>query len=161
MTPRAGWWPLFIIALLVGGAGANVALMVIATRDPSFAVEPDYYQKALRWDEAMAQERENAALGWSVEMGVDGTTRSGATRVVLHVSDRDGAPVENATVQVTAFHSARASQIVAATLAPTRGGRYTAPLPLDRPGLWELRVRVVQGDRIFTQTISQDFARMP
>lgn len=152
---------MFIIALLVGGAGANIALMVVATRDPSFAVEPDYYQKALRWDETMAQESRNAALGWSVEMGVDTATRPEPTRIALRVSDRDGAPVENATVQVTAFHSARANHIVAATLAPTRGGRYTAPLPLDRPGLWELRVRVEQGDRIFTQTISQDFPRMP
>jgi nitrogen fixation protein FixH len=161
MNKRARWWPFFVIALLVGGAGANVALMVIATRDPSFAVEPDYYQKALRWDDAMAQERENAALGWSVEAGVDSATRSGSTRIVLRVSDRDGAPVEDATVRVTAFHNARASQIVAATLAPTRGGRYSAPLPLDRPGLWELRVRVEQGDRIFTQTIARDVPRMP
>jgi nitrogen fixation protein FixH len=161
MNRRARWWPLFIIALLVSGAGANVALMVIAMRDPSFAVEPDYYQKALRWDDAMAQERENAALGWSVELGVDAATRSEPTRIALRVSDRDGAPVEHATVQVTAFHNARASQIMAATLAPTRGGRYSAPLPLDRAGLWELRVRVEQGDRIFTQTISQDFPRMP
>jgi nitrogen fixation protein FixH len=159
MNRRARWWPFFIIALLVGGAGANVALMVIATRDPSFAVEPDYYRKALRWDDVMAQERENAALGWSVEVGADSATRP--TRIALRVSDRDGAPVEDATVQVTAFHNARASQIVAATLAPARGGRYSAPLPLDRPGLWELRVRVVQGDRIFTQTIAQDFPRMP
>jgi nitrogen fixation protein FixH len=161
MNSRARWWPFFIIALLVGGAGANVALMVIATRDPSFAVEPDYYQKALRWDEAMTQESKNAALGWSVEAGVDSATRSGPTRIVLRVSDRDGAPVEDAMVRVAAFHNARASQVVAATLAPTGGGRYSAPLPLDRPGLWELRVRVQQGDRVFTQTIAQDFPRMP
>lgn len=97
MNSRARWWPFFIIVLLVGGAGANVALMVIATRDPSFAVEPDYYQKALRWDEAMTQESHNAALGWSVAVGVDAATRSGPTRIVLRVSDRDGAPVEDAT----------------------------------------------------------------
>jgi nitrogen fixation protein FixH len=161
MNSRARWWPVFIIALLVAGAGANIALMVIAARDPSFAVEPDYYQKALRWDEAMTQEYKNAALGWSVEAGVDSATRSGPTSIVLKVSDRDGAPVEDASVRVTAFHNARASQIVAATLAPSRGGHYSALLPLDRPGLWELRVRVQQGDHIFTQTIAQDVPRMP
>ena len=69
--------------------------------------------------------------------------------------------MREARVGVEAFHSARASRIFAGTLAPEAGGGYAARLPLDRPGLWELRVRVERGDRVFTRTIAQDLVPMP
>jgi len=159
--PSGRCWPLIIIALLVGGAGANIGLLVVATGDASFAVEPNYYQKALRWDETMAQEARNAALAWSVTVALDGASGPGQTRVTARVTDRAGNPVQGARVAVEVFHSARASQVLAATLAPESPGRYSAPLPLNRSGLWELRLRVERGDQLFTQTLVQDLARVP
>ena len=67
-----------IVALLVGGAGANVGLMLVATSDASFAVEPDYYQKALAWDETMAQAARNRR---SRMVGHGGLRSRGAGRV--------------------------------------------------------------------------------
>ncbi len=55
---------------------------------------------------------------------------------------------------VEAFPSARASHVRSATLEPEGNGVYAAGLPEDRPGLWELRVRVTRGDDVFTQTLS-------
>lgn len=160
--PSSGkYWPVIVIALLVGGAGANIGLMLVATRDPSFAVEPDYYQKALRWDETMAQEARNAALGWSIAVGFDGASSPGRVTLAARVSDRAGRALEGARVEVEAFHSARASRVLAATLSPGSAGRYSATLPLDRPGLWELRLRVARGDAVFTRTLVQDLAREP
>jgi nitrogen fixation protein FixH len=161
MRGSGRYWPVLIVALLVGGAGANIALMVIATRDASFAVEPDYYDKAVHWDDVMRQESRNAALGWSVAVHFDAASVPGQVRVAARVSDRDGAPVEGATVHVTAFHSARASRILTATLAPESNGSYSAPLPLNRPGVWELRLRVEQGDRVFSQVLDQELPRRP
>lgn len=161
MSGSGRCWPVLILALLVGGAGANIALMVIATRDASFAVEPDYYEKAVHWDDVMRQETRNAALGWSVAVRFDPAPTRGQVRVAARISDRDGAPVERATVQVTAFHSARASRVFTSTLAPESNGSYSAPLPLDRPGIWELRLRVQQGDRVFTRVLDQELPRRP
>jgi len=159
---RRGWgWPLLIGGLLVGGAGANVGLMLVANSDPGFAVEPDYYQKALHWDETMAQEARNASLGWSVAVSFDRSSRPGQVMIAARVSDGGGRPVEGARVDIEAFHSARANRVLAATLAAGPGGRYAAALPLDRPGLWELRLRVAQGEQTFTQTIIQDLASAP
>ena len=62
------------MALLVAWAGANIAFVVITSRDASFAVEPNYYAKALAWDQTMAQQARNEALGWSVSAQSSGRT---------------------------------------------------------------------------------------
>ena len=49
---RAAWrWPAILLALLGGHAAICVAMIVVATNDPSFAVEPEYYTRALDWDD--------------------------------------------------------------------------------------------------------------
>ncbi len=156
-TPRRGWgWPLGMAALLVGGAAANIGLLLAAVSDASFSVERDYYRKALAWDETMAEESRSAALGWSVTARLEPATEPGQARLVARVTDRAGAAVEGATVAVEAFHNARASQVVTARLAPTGAGGYAAALPLRRPGLWELRLRITRGREVFALTTAAE-----
>jgi nitrogen fixation protein FixH len=154
--PRGWFWPALVGALLIGGVGANVGLMVAATRDPSFAVERDYYRKALHWDETMAQEATNAALGWSVAVAVEPAEVPGRARIRARVADREGRPVTGARVAVEAFPSARASHVLSLVLPPDAGGGYAATLELERPGLWELRFRVERDGQVFTRTLVRD-----
>jgi nitrogen fixation protein FixH len=135
--------------------------MLVATGDPSFAVEPDYYQKALRWDETMAQEARNEDLGWSVAVTFERAARAGEVKLAARVNDRAGRAIEGARVGVEAFHSARARHVLRATLSPEATGGYSAMLRLDRPGVWELRLRVERGDQVFTKTLVQELARTP
>lgn len=158
MSARGWHWPVLMVALLVGGAGVNIAFMIVANRDPSFAVEPDYYRKALEWDQTMAQEARNAELGWTISARL-GPAGVGAGRLVATIRDRAGALLGGATVTVEAFPSARAREIATLALAPTgEAGVYAATLPSGRPGLWELRMRVSRGGEVFTRTLSQDLA---
>jgi hypothetical protein len=154
-----GWaWPVAIVALLVGSAGANIAFMIVANRDATFAVEPDYYRKAVEWDRTMAQESRNAELGWTVSARLE-PADAGRARLFALVRDRAGAPLSGAAVRVEAFPSARAREIAGVALEPTRGaGVYTGLLPSARPGLWELRVQVTRGTDVFTRTLTQDLA---
>jgi nitrogen fixation protein FixH len=158
---RRGWlWPAGLVGLLVAGMAANIGFMLIATRDASFAVEPEYYRKAVDWDRAMAQEARNAELGWRVSTRLDAAD-GGRARLTAQVSDRAGAPVSGATVAVEAFPSARASRIVNAALAAQGDGVYGAVLPAARAGLWELRLEVRRGDQRFTQVVTRDLAAAP
>src|SRR5512138_3082971 len=99
-----GWlWPLGLTLALVLSAGGNVVFMVLANRDASFAVEPDYYQKALDWDRTMAQEATNRALGWTAR--VEGTFPAPVgRRLTLRLLDRDGHAVDGAAVTLEALH---------------------------------------------------------
>jgi len=161
MNGKGWYWPLVLAGLLVGSAGANIGFMLIATSDPTFAVEPDYYRKAIDWDKTMAQETRNAELGWAVSARLEQAARPGQGRLVARVTDRAGAPVTGARVAVEAFPSARAGQVVTAALEPEGNGVYAGGIPLGRPGLWELRVRVTRGEQVFTRTLSQDLAGRP
>jgi nitrogen fixation protein FixH len=149
-------WPWFPVALLVLGVGANLVLLTVAAGDPSFAVERDYYRKAVEWDRTLAQGEENARLRWSLGCEV----RGGAMTVRLR--DAAGRPLPGASVTVEAFHNARSSRILERSLVPGGEGEgkgegvYRADLPMTRPGLWELRFRAVRDGATFTRTLTYD-----
>lgn len=155
---KKGWqWPWMLAGLLAAGVAANVYFMFRAVSDPSFAVEPDYYAKALAWDAHQAQAEENAELGWRVALAVATADRgTGRARVVATLADRDGRLVSGLIVGLTAFHNARASQVVTATLAETAEHAYAADIPVTRPGLWEFRVTAARGRERFTAVLDQD-----
>ena len=161
MRSEGRHWPLILAGLLLGGVGANIALMLVATGDASFAVEPNYYAKAVAWDETMAQEAKNAALGWGVAVTLDRAPVPGKVELAARITDRAGAPISGASVSVEAFHSSRARRVFTAPLLPAADGRYAVTLPLERPGLWEIRVRIERGPEVFTRTVMQDLPAGP
>lgn len=161
MKSRAHWvWPAIVVGLLVLGAGANIGLLIVATHDPSFAVEPDYYEKAVHWDDKRAQDAVNLALGWRAEVEAEPVLDRGrpAARVVVHLADREGRPVEGAAVTLETFHLARAADVLHGSLRAGAAGDYEVVLPLRRAGLWEFRLDVVRGDAHFTATETREVA---
>lgn len=154
-TPRRSGigWPIAVTVILGGTVALNLWVMRLASSDPSFAVEQDYYRKAVAFDSTVAHERESAALGWRLEPSVDG-----ARALAVTLADRDGAPIAGATVTVEAFAIARSAHVVTDTLTVGADGRYVARARLDRPGLWELRFAARQGGRTFTSVRRLDVA---
>ena len=148
-------WPIGVAVILGATVGANIWVAVIASDDPSFAIEHDYYRKAVQWDSTMAQARENKRLGWRIEPrlapigGRDGSTLS----VIL--TDGSGAPIRDAKIDVTAFFNARADSVVHADLRDS-GSSYDTRLPIHHPGTWELRFDVRRGRERFTNTARID-----
>lgn len=150
-------WPTLITAALLGNLGLGVILIRVANADRHFAVEPDYYRKAVEWDSTRAQERRNVALGWQVapDLGaVDGRTDP---ELAVVLSDASGAPIADAIVTMEAFQVAHAADRLTARLhAGDAPGRYLARVPMRRTGLWELRLAVSRGATRFTATVRLD-----
>ena len=155
---KKGWyWPILLAGLLASGVAANLYFMSRAVSDPSFAVEPDYYAKAVAWDAHQAQARDNAELGWTLTLAVAAADPgTGRARVVASLLDRDGLPVRGLTVGLEAFHNARASQVVKASLLETAEHAYAAEVAVSRPGFWEFRVAAARGTEVFTAVVDQD-----
>ena len=147
------FWVGLIVALLAGQIMLMLVAVYLATTDPSFAIEPDYYQKGLRWDTVAAQARRNERLGWSVriELGPDVTVR-GERALICSLADREGRPLDGATVVVEAFSHARGNERTAVALLPAGRGRYEAPVRFARQGLWEFRLAIQRGSDTFTYT---------
>lgn len=140
------------MALLLS-AGANILVMFIAKADPAFAVEPDYYQKAVTWDATMEQQRLNASLGWQATGMLALAAPGTPGRVSVSLVGPGGTPLTDAVVSVEAMHNARASQRYEASLTPDGAGGYAAPLDAHRPGEWEVRVTATRGSERFTQSL--------
>ncbi|RMG47929.1 MAG: hypothetical protein D6718_02660 [Acidobacteria bacterium] len=152
MSARTRWFAL-ITGLLAMSAAAYGTLIVVALRDPSFAVEEDYERKAREWDRIAEERARSAALGWHVSLAAGPLVLRGRTDIGVVVTDGDGRPVEGAEVHLETFHNARAAHRLRAQLAPVAPGRYGAALPLDRPGLWEFRLRIRRGPDLYVGSI--------
>lgn len=144
-------WPWGLIGLLFAGAASNIVMVIIAVTDPSFAVEHNYYQKALDWDKTMAQRKQNDDLGWKVKVAMKKDAKADAPRPTLQLVDQKGKVLQGAVVLVTMFHSARASKRFkqALQLAPNKREYLGRPMPMKQ-GLWVFEVRVVKDGKRFT-----------
>jgi nitrogen fixation protein FixH len=144
-------WPMAIVALLTIFVAANLMVMRLAGADPSFAIEPDYYQKAVAFDSTMAVERRSGELRWTAASRM--TRRDSGMTLTVVLADRSGAPVTGAAVSISARFNARANDVLLATLSEAAAGRYEAPLDARHAGQWEVRVNATRGaDRFVAST---------
>jgi len=160
---KRGWyWPFLLGGLLAAGVAANLYFLARAVGDPSFAVEPDYYAKAIAWDAHQAQARVNVDLGWKLALTVAPADRgTGRARVVARLADRGGRAVPGLTVGLEAFHNARAADVLTATLAETEAHDYAADVAVVRPGIWEFRLVATRGAETFTAVVDLDAPGAP
>jgi hypothetical protein len=153
-TSTGKFWaavPVVLLGTLTGGLGI---VAYVATRDPSFAIERDYYKKAVDYDQLRAQDETNEKLGWRLD--VKARTAGSTIQLDAKVDDAHGKAVKDAEIQVEAFPISRSANVTT-----TRFASGTAQLPLVTTGLWELRFTVDAHEKRFTQTVRRDIGRGP
>lgn len=152
-------WPAIIITVLLGNVTLGIVLMRVANSDPHFAIEPDYYRRAVGWDTTQAQARQNLALGWQLQPTL-GAVGGREVPLTLALTDAEGVPLDGASVSVEARAVAHANELLVANLLPTgAAGTYTADLAVAREGLWEFRVVAIRGDARLTAQLRLDARR--
>ncbi len=148
------FWMLVPVALLTTSVVGISIMASIATHDPGFSLERDYYTRAVHWDTEQAQLAENARLGWHVAVALEPARDSFG--VVARVVDGGGAPVKGASVRAEAFANARASDVKALAFREAGSGAYRTGLSAPRPGLWEVRFVVEHAGKRFTEAVRVD-----
>ncbi len=152
---KGSWgWPLGITLLLATFVGSNLFLMHVAGSDPSFAIEPDYYKKAIAFDSTMAEERRSNTLGWHAEARID--AMHATHTVIVALTDAQQKPLTGAVVVVHARFNARANDVVADTLTETPAGVYSAPLVASHAGEWEVQIDARRGSAHFMTSVRTD-----
>jgi nitrogen fixation protein FixH len=139
MTAR--WkWLIAIAGLLVANLIAMVILAVAANRGGAQVI-PDYYAKATRYDDELASSTRSQALGWRVDVSIAGDA------IDATVVDASGAAITGATVRITGYQRAHASEVVVVVLAAVDAGHYRGAMP-GRRGWYDLVARVdARGER--------------
>jgi nitrogen fixation protein FixH len=142
MSPAMKWVG-GVVGLLVANLIA-MGILIAAAHDGSSHVIPDYYERAVRHDEALDQATRNRLLGWQPEAALSPGT------LTMTVRDRDGAPLTGAAVRVTGFARARAGETFDLALEEVRPGTYVAQRPTGS-GWHDLAVAIVHGSARYEQ----------
>ncbi|MBD3872812.1 MAG: FixH family protein [Acidobacteria bacterium] len=148
---KGSLWPWIIAGALALHVVGSLVVVFVAASNSSYAVEEDYYQKALHWNDKRAQDRTNEELGWILNLTVRPAVTPGEQPTLeVHLAEAGGEPVDDAVVAVETFHNARADDILRARLDTVGEGVYRTTLPMRRNGRWELRFTVDHGQEHFT-----------
>lgn len=148
--------PAVVIGLLGGHMLFIFTAIAIGTGDPSFAVVPDYYQKAVDYDERKALLAQSDKLGWSIDVSPGNEADAiGQRDLIVQLRDASGQPVRDAVMKIDGFHQARASQPIAMMCAEVLPGQYVGKARLTREGFWQFTIDVTAGDERFVAEMTQ------
>jgi len=131
-------WTGFILAFFLIQAIIWTVAISITSRDNSHAVVAGYDEQALRWDEQQELVRASQLLGWTSTIAIEssGDIRGNRT-ITLKLAGRDGALIENATVELRAFHRGQAAEVQHIHFSEIEPGTYTGSVQIRRAGHWQ------------------------
>ncbi len=143
-------WPLIVTGLLSCHVGAMVLAVNIASVGEGNAILPDYYGKALRWDEMRLQAAASESLGWaytltpSVLMGDDGLRSLRGT-----LADASGMGLADAKVHVRVWHYEAKRPQESGEVTTDANGAFRVSLPMELSGAWTCETMVSRGADVF------------
>lgn len=154
---RGRVWLLLPAGLLALNLAIVAVTVTMAAGDRSVATEPDYYRKAMNFDEQARAREASRRLGWkaAAEVGGIGGGGGGGREVVVRLTDREGGPIAGAEVEVVMFAHVRSGdrRTVRLTERRERPGEYAGVAEVDRTGLWRVGVGASRGTDRFTEEL--------
>ena len=140
----ANRWALVPVVLIAGTITFAAFAVRLAMNDrQANAVEPDYYRKAVAWDDWKRQQAQNGALGWVVTPSFEASpVDPRRPRLRLDVADKHAVPIEGATVRAQVVPIRDPDARIDVQLVADPAGGYVADVPLRVGGQWEARVEV-------------------
>ena len=142
-------WTGFILLFFVIQAIVWIIAITLTSNDKSHAVLPNYDQRALNWNEQVKVRAASQKLGWQSRLSIDETGDIMGQRVItMKLLDRDNRPVNDAAVELRAFHRARAGVPQMLQFAASGEGTYTSTIRVDKSGLWQFEGQAVAGSDV-------------
>lgn len=156
---RASAWPLLVIGLIVMNMFIVAFTIVKAASDPSGAIEPNYYDKALHFDEIKAEKQASDAAGWQASITLE-RVDAPVCKVSVSLTDALGRPLSQCDLQLTAFAHVRASERIVREMSmrDVASDPLACTLRVSHEGLWTFSIRAQQGDRVH---VSEHILTMP
>ena len=149
-------WPGMLFIMIGALVATDVTMVVIASNDPSFAVDKNYGEDGDGWEARKELERAGAERGWDVRSDLL-INDFGQAELRVRLIDDEGYGIPDATIDVRAYHNARAAQKMEFFLLPTADqGHYVAAPQLDRSGRWTFDLEVTVDDVRWTPQLLHD-----
>jgi nitrogen fixation protein FixH len=136
----------FIMMVVLVVFVATVGTIYVGSRSFDGIVDDRPYEAGLAWDET---QKRQARLGWRITFEA-AALKVGRNEVVLRLSDRNGHPLNGATVGITVSRPSTRDYDRTYVANPIGGGRYQASLAVPLIGWWDLRTVVTRGSDSYT-----------
>lgn len=128
-------YPAMVVLILGISVISQGFLLRAALSNGGPQIERDYYARSLDMDSAQELRERRDALGWRI------SATPTADALIVRVSDRGGAPVEQLRGELIAQRADRADAAPAASLEPVQGHPGVYRAVIDASGaVWDLRV---------------------
>jgi Predicted integral membrane protein linked to a cation pump len=139
---QPGW---YIPWIFVGGFAVVIAVNAImvhyAVSSWTGVQTEQHFIKGIKYNQDLAGARAQEERGWKVETEFTSTEpQKGLVALTLH--DKYGNLLKDAKVAVKFIRPTSEGHDVALDLPYLGEGRYSAPVALPMPGLWDLRVEI-------------------
>lgn len=139
-------WATVIIGLLATQICMSLFAVFMATHTESLSIVPDYYNKAMDWDDEQNILKASEKLNWQTDIQAGPEIDIYGNRVLsIRVSDEDGKAIELDSISIDLFHHAHAGNIFQPELEKVTDGFYQTKVKLPYYGLWEIRVEADRG----------------
>ncbi|WP_159999604.1 FixH family protein [Roseomonas sp. 18066] len=133
-TPRrSGWIPWVFVGGMLLVIAVNGVLIVLALTTFTGVTEGQAYDRGLAYNDVLAENARQAALGWQGEI-----RRAGDGSLAVAITDRDGRPVPGTLRGLLLRPLEGTTQPLVFTADGE--GRFRAALPVPQPGQWEARL---------------------
>lgn len=137
---RAGWWiPWIFVASFVIVAAVNGVFIYFASVSWTGLQTEDAYEKGLAYNATIDAAKAQEKLGWKASVSFDALGENGG-RLTVDLADRDGAPIDGASVHGLAVRPTREGLDQEINLAAVGRGRYAADIELPLPGVWDIKL---------------------
>ncbi len=133
------WGPWVFFAMFAVILAANGILVVFAFSSWTGLETESAYEKGLAYNKTLEAARQQAALGWQVEIALE---PKGAQRAWLEVTFRDqnDQPLHLRAVNVHLVRPTHSGHDLVVPLDKLGKGRYGAETAIPLPGQWDIRV---------------------
>lgn len=142
------YFPLAVILCMAVVVAVNAGMIYAALHTfPGAAGDDESFALSNHYDTVLEQQQSEATLGWVITAETDDTGR-----VVVTLANREGVPLRDATLTVSAERPLGAPQTRELRLQSVGHGHYVADTPLPQPGQWQLTLSASTADHAMTVT---------
>mgnify|MGYP001555754167 CR=1 FL=1 len=138
-------WGSLVVGMLTLQVILGVVAITLATSDQSAAVIPDYYNKALAWDEQRAQREASQSLNWQLEF-VETNYGKVGSGLQINIRNEQNQPVQIQSGSVQLYRHARAADVVVAPIAKADDGIIEVASCFPHLGVWQVELDVIDRD---------------
>lgn len=148
-TARSPWrlFPWIIVAGMAVVVAVNVGMVTAAVKSFPGKAGAEGFALSNHYDAVLDRADQQAALGWRVDVRLDADQHP-----LVRLTGRDGRPLENATLDVSAERPLGSTQTYSVALGAIGDGRYRAEAALPAAGQWDLTIRASAGGQDFAVT---------